>query len=699
MLPFALGTTAVVFPQVGLPVIGSLGAAKGIKSLVGRKKEAEAKKAWDDLAQLNRQVPPIVLKWDNINCNLVQSDGNTRRLLVNCKGQARPGRLLALMGPSGSGKTTLLNALAGQVPCSTSITLSGSLTINGQPSTESNHRQGYVQQEDVFYSQLTVMETMTMAAELRLPASMSKADKKAYVDRLIAVLGLTKAAHTIVGDAKVRGLSGGERKRLSLGCELIGSPPLIFLDEPTSGLDAAAAEKVMSTLKALARAGHTVVASIHQPRSSIWAMFDDLVLLHEGQVVYSGAAGEALEHFAALGHTCPPHHNPAEFVADLISADWSNSGNGEEDSAKGRARVEALVKAWATNGQQRLPSSPGQGPVRPDAETEAVHAGAGDALRPRTSFWRQFVLLAGRSWKQVTRDKAATIARIGSNVSSALIFGAIFHRMGRAQSSIQDRMGLMQVAAINTAMSSLIKTLNVFPRERTIVNRERAKHAYTTTPYLAAKLLAELPIGAVFPLLFGCVVYPLTGLNPDPRRFLRFLGIITLESFTSSALGLAVGSVAPTTEAAIALGPAVMLVWIVFGGYYVNAANVPRVLKWLPKASLIKQGFEALCVNEFKGAKFDLEANGRGMADGEAVLDWLSFGHTSIRKTLVQQARIMLVYYVATYAILDTNRPKFQPLEAPKQPAATGSGSNGAQGAAPATPTKAKQQAEAAAQP
>mmetsp|Transcript_13559 Transcript_13559/g.36688 ORF Transcript_13559/g.36688 Transcript_13559/m.36688 type:complete len:690 (-) Transcript_13559:688-2757(-) len=675
MLPFVLGTASVLSPpQIGLPIaVGSLGI-KGVQNAIKNRRRCTMNTSvsgsphgW---AELNKGLPKdeqICLEWNNITCTLNDKHHNNRKLLEGVSGQAKPGRLIALMGPSGSGKTTLLNALAGQVPCSSSLELSGSVTVNGMPSSESTHRQAYVQQDDVFYTQLTVAETLNMAAELRLPPSMTPAQKKEYVDQLMKVLGLNKVANTVVGDAKKRGLSGGEKKRLSLGCELVGSPPLIFLDEPTTGLDAPGAEKVMRTLHSLAASGQTVVASIHQPRSSIWSMFDDLVLLHEGKVVYSGPAGEeALEHFAQLGYPCPPHHNPAEFVADLVSPESNLEGKAGEAQVSGRERVDRLVEAWRQKGQHKAPvTSTSKQAVAPSGDRGKAST---DEARPNISWWRQFKLLAHRSWRQATRDKAAAMARIGSNLSSALIFGCIFNRMGRSQSSIQDRLGLLQVAAINTAMSSLIKTLNVFPRERLIVNRERAKHSYTTAPYLAAKLLAELPLGAVFPLLFGAVVYPLTGLNPNPKRFLSFLGVITLESFASSALGLSIGAAAPSTESAVALGPAVMLVFIVFGGYYVNADNVPRVLKVLPKTSLIKQAFEALVVNEFRGTTFEPDAEGKGMTDGQQVLSWLSFGDTSIRTKLSSQARILAFFYVTTFAILSANKPKFQPLNPPKDP-------------------------------
>eukprot|EP00798_Chlamydomonas_sp_ICE-L_P003922 gene3922-13996_t len=508
------------------------------------------------------------------------------------------------------------------------------------------------EERDVFYSMLTVAETLNIATELRLPSHLTPLERQEYTNSQVARLGLAKSLSTTVGDKKKRGLSGGEKKRLSIGCELIGSPSLIFLDEPTTGLDAFAAEKVMSTLKQLASdQGHTVVCSIHQPRTSIYSMFDDLMLMSEGELVYCGPVSEVITHFSVMGQQCPAQCNPAEFLADLISIDTSSP----DLEAESRARVSQLVAAWKAK-QAKSSAS-----VVSKADQEL--ALASDSPAPKIGWRRQIQLLAQRSWRQATRDKAANMARIMSNLSSAIIFGAIFWRIKKSQSSIQDRLGLLQVAAINTAMSSLVKTLNVFPSERVIITRERAKAgSYGTAPYLIAKLAAELPVGAIFPLIFGALVYPFTGLNPSPTRFLKFLGVITLESFTSSALGLAVGSFAPSTEAAVAIGPAVMLLFIVFGGFYVNADNVPGVLKFLPNTSLIKQGFEALVVNEFDGLEFEPNANGGGMLTGDDVLQWLSFKR-KIPSCITNQARILLVYYWFTFCVLRKGAKSFLVME------------------------------------
>ena len=249
-------------------------------------------------------------------------------------------------------------------------------------------------------------------------------------------------------------------------------------------------------------------------------------------------------------------------------------------------------------------------------------------------------------------------------MNSALVFGSIFWRMGLTQTSIQDRLGLLQVSAINAAMAALMKTLTAFTSEKVIVNRERASGSYGMLPYLAAKLCAELPVGAFFPLAFGAVVYPMAGLHPRADRFAKFAGLIVLESFTSSAIGLAVSSVAPSTEAAVAMGPAVMVLFIVFGGYYVNADNVPVCFRWINKCSLIKWAFQGLCVNEFAGLEFEKSGKKYGdQSDGAAVLERLGFDGTSAGDAAREQVNVASFCYLLTLYLLEKNAPKFQSME------------------------------------
>ncbi|BDA42587.1 Protein white [Coccomyxa sp. Obi] len=658
ILDFILGAAVIALPQHQIPVL--LGTASIALFRKIKRKRSGHKKLGPDPGHASTVTTggstrqQVNLQFTDVRCSITNKKGLKKTILNDITGTAKPGRLLAIMGPSGGGKTSLLNALAGQVPSTKGMELQGNVTVNGAPRCESDHKQGYVQQEDLFYSQLNVRETLNMAAALRLPKDMSAEEKEAAVVDLIQRLGLTQSADTPVGDAKKRGLSGGEKKRLSIGCELLGSPMLLFLDEPTTGLDSFQAEKVMQTLKDLAMDGKTVVCSIHQPRSSIFSMFDDLLLLSEGSIIYSGPAKGVISHFESLGHPIPANYNPAEFIADLISIN-SSSSTAEKESRERVEKLRAAFKNVATS-DESTPSS---------VSLPAASDSAAPEDETPCSWPEQVKLLFKRSWRQISRDKATNVARAMSNVSSAIIFGGIFWRMGRSQTSIQDRMGLMQVGAINAAMSSLIKTLNVFPKERVLVQRERAKGSYATAPYFAAKLAAESPIGALFPLLFAAIVYPATGLHPKMSRFAKFCGILTLESFTATSLGLAVGSFAPSTDAALAIGPGIMVLFIVFGGYYVNAGNVPRALRWIPSVSLIKHAFEGLCDNEFPGLDFEpVSADGAGdILKGEQVLQRLGFSDSSVAKTARAQARVLAFNYWLTYCILKAKKPAFQRME------------------------------------
>ncbi|EEH51115.1 ATP-binding cassette superfamily [Micromonas pusilla CCMP1545] len=554
------------------------------------------------------------------------------------------------MGPSGSGKTSLLNALALQTPASDRVRLSGSLAVNGldvgrEGSSDAEHAVAYVQQEDVFYSQLTVYETLETAARLRMGAGATRETRELAITALLRRLGLTHARDTRVGDKKTRGISGGEKKRLALACELVGeSPAVVAADEPTSGLDAFQAQRVMESLRALARDERkTVICSIHQPRGSIVALFDDICLMAGGEVVYVGAMKDAASWFQSQGHPVPPGVNPAEFLIDLVSIDATDA----ESETRSMKRLKSLVDAWRSEGAARAAKkktaadgstvtnpdeTAGAGALQSSVQSSVAAAGGGPG-----GFFSQFALLLRRSWRQVRRDRATNGVRLATSLNSALVFGSIFWRMGTKQSSIQDRLGLLQVSAINAAMAALMKTLTAFTKEKVIVNRERASGAYGMFPYLLAKLAAELPVGAFFPLAFGAVVYPMAGLHPGLGRFSKFCGLITLESFSSAAVGLAVSAVAPSTEAAVAMGPAVMVLFIVFGGYYVNAENVPRAFRWINGCSLIKWAFQGLCINEFDG--LDVGSAARA------------------------QVNVMSFCYLLTLHLLEKTAPKFARIE------------------------------------
>lgn len=250
-----------------------------------------------------------------------------RQVLYSISGCCNPGEVLALMGPSGSGKTTLLSILGGRTPKGATVT--GGVLFNGAPMTKRAKRSlGFVLQDDLLYEALTVQETLYYAAMLRLPRTMSSAQKKERVTEVIAALGLTKCRDTIIGGFFRRGISGGERKRVSVGHELLINPSVLLLDEPTSGLDSTTAMRLVTTLRSLAAGGRAVATTIHQPSSRLFQLLDKLLLLSEGHAIYYGRAALATDWFHRLGFTMPYGVNAADFLLDVASGDVSGATDG-----------------------------------------------------------------------------------------------------------------------------------------------------------------------------------------------------------------------------------------------------------------------------------------------------------------------------------------------------------------------------------
>lgn len=232
-------------------------------------------------------------------------------------GIVSPGEMLAMLGPSGSGKTTLLTALGGRLGGQ----LDGSITYNDKPFSSIMKRYtGFVTQDDVLYPHLTVTETLVFTALLRLPRTLTSQEKVAHAEAVIKQLGLTRCKNIIIGGEDfLRGVSGGERKRVSIGQEMLINPSLLLLDEPTSGLDSTTAQRIVSTLWELARGGRTVVMTIHQPSSRLFYMFHKVLLLSEGNSLFFGKGSEVMNYFESIGFSPLVAMNPSDFLLDLAN--------------------------------------------------------------------------------------------------------------------------------------------------------------------------------------------------------------------------------------------------------------------------------------------------------------------------------------------------------------------------------------------
>lgn len=277
----------------------------------------------------------------------VKLKSNGKCILEGVTGEFAPKKVAAIMGPSGAGKTTFMNALCGRAYYGT---ISGEIRINGEISSiaEIKNFRGFVPQDDIVHEHLTVREQLYYSARLRNAEDTPKKVIEYIVEDVLNVMQLVDVQHSLVGNVERRGISGGQRKRVNIGLELAARPSILMLDEPTSGLDASTALDIIRSVKRLTAIGMTVVMVVHQPRYSLFTLFDHVLLLGMGgRTVYLGQSEGALPYFRNLGYKMPEHENPADWFMDVISGKVDNA-------AEPGLKSTALAQKWLENRSEVL---------------------------------------------------------------------------------------------------------------------------------------------------------------------------------------------------------------------------------------------------------------------------------------------------------------------------------------------------------
>ncbi|KAK3028855.1 hypothetical protein RJ639_038540 [Escallonia herrerae] len=511
-----------------------------------------------------------------------------KRILHGITGSVSPGEVLALMGPSGGGKTTLLNLLSGKVKNN-----EGTITYNDQPYSKSLKRRiGFVLQDDVVFPHLTVKETLTYAALLRLPSTLSKEEKKERAMHVIGELGLERCQNTIIGGPLVRGVSGGERKRVCIGNEILLNPSLLFLDEPTSGLDSTTALRIVQMLHNIAQAGKTVVATIHQPSSRLFTKFDKLIILGKGSSLYSGKASDAMPYFSSIG--CSPciAMNPAEFLIDLANGnmkdksvpselkdkfinasqnykhnDWGSSSSDAQEYFLG------AYEARAANMKKTRFLKPTLIEENPE-KLDWINSRA-----PGARWGEQFSILFRRGLKERRHEYLSSI-RIMQVISTALIVGLLWwHSAASSPKQLQDQEGLLFFISVFWAFFPLFTAIFTFPQERAMLVKERSVGMYRLSAYLVARNTSDLPLDLILPLVFLVIVYFMVGLQPSFLAFLLTLLTIFLSIVASQGLGLAIGAAFMDVKKATTLASIVVMAFMLAGGFFIQ--KVPPFMSWV----------------------------------------------------------------------------------------------------------------------
>ncbi|CAB1436408.1 unnamed protein product [Pleuronectes platessa] len=494
--------------------------------------------------------------------------------------------------------------------------LSGEVLIDGAPQPPNfKCLSGYVVQDDVVMGTLTVRENLRFSAALRLPSSVPQSEKEARVNHLIKELGLTKVADSKVGTQILRGISGGERKRTNIGMELIIDPSVLFLDEPTTGLDASTANSVLLLLKRMANRGRTIIMSIHQPRYSIYRLFDTLTLLVSGKMVYHGPAPNALDYFANIGYPCEPHNNPADFFLDVINGDSTptmTKVSGSEGSDLEFEELSSSTQSIEKHLIEEYKNCSYASDTR--AELERIVQDKEFILRPKartitynSSFFHQLRWVLKRTFQNLMLNPQTSVAQLGVNIFLALIVGAIFFGIKDDQSGLQNRMGALFFITTNQCFST-VSAAELFITERKLFVHEYISGYYRVSVYFLSKILSDITLRTFTSVVFSCIVYFMIGLKSTVPAFFIFTLTVTLVAYTATFMTMAISA----DQSVVALANIFMTIsfvfMMIFSGLLVNLPSVMDWLAWLKYLSIPRYGLAALNINEFVGLKFCEEA-------------------------------------------------------------------------------------------
>ena len=453
----------------------------------------------------------------------------------------------------------------------TNLTITGNTRYNGSPDllTVTN---AYVTQTDVLLPSLTVRETLFYAASLRLPSSTTSQQHRQLVEEIILELGLKECADTRVGDGSRKGgCSGGERRRVSIGVQMLRNPSVLFLDEPTTGLDATSAFHLVRTLKHLANTGRTIITTIHQPRSDIFFLFDRLTLLSRGNVAYTGPTNECLLWFdGLLPGGLRPHVNPADYLIDIVAVDTRSMGAEEESLA----RVNRLLVAWDKESGGRFATdmmvpeksrTPGEGAKR---------------IQQSAPFLRQVRVLTSRTLLTSTRDPFGMIGSWSEAVFMGLACGLIFYKIPHNLAGIRSTQAAFYL--LGAGHSYLFILYEIYRLTRVdiqLFDRERGENLVSGVAWVVSRRIAHgILEDIIVPFLFCFIFTYLAGFQGNIGIF---FAIVLLIHYITVTFALFCVTLLRDFAWAALMANLFSTVQTYGSGFFAQAATIPVYVRWM----------------------------------------------------------------------------------------------------------------------
>lgn len=552
-----------------------------------------------------------------------------KQILHNFNGLLKPGELLVVLGRPGSGCSTMLKSLCGELH---GLELSDDTNIHyhgipqSQMMKEFKGETSYNQEVDKHFPHLTVGQTLEFAATVRTPQEriqgMSRREHAQYMVRVVmAAFGLSHTYNTKVGDDFIRGVSGGERKRVSIAEMLLAGSPVCAWDNSTRGLDSATAFKFVQCLRMMTEIGDAVCAvAIYQASQAIYDLFDKATVLYEGRQIYYGPAGKAKRYFEDQGWYCPPRQTTGDFLTSITNPGERKAREGWENKVP--RTPEDFEKAWTqSNDYKTLVAELDANDAEysgTNQETsiaqfrQSKNAKQAKHVRPKSSYristWMQIKANTRRAYQRIWGDKAATAAQIASHVVIALIVGSAFYGNPESTDGFFARGSVLFIAILMNALTA-ISEINSLYAQRPIVEKQASYAFYHPATEAMAGVLSDIPIKFMTAIVFNIILYFMTGLRREPAQFFLFFLITFISTFVMSAVFRTLAASTKTVSQAMGLSGVMVLILVIYTGYVIPQPSMKPWFAWLRWINPIFYAFEILIANEFHGREFPCGPN------------------------------------------------------------------------------------------
>ncbi|XP_050458546.1 ATP-binding cassette sub-family G member 4-like isoform X2 [Cataglyphis hispanica] len=467
------------------------------------------------------------IEFNDLNYS-VYRNGIKKTILRDVTGHFEAGKITVIIGPSGAGKTTLLKIISGEQWAN----VNGTITVNDVERNRGTFRKQicYVPQEFALLPFLTTRETLYIASRLKLVRQSEQLVAGLIVNEIAESLGLSNCLDTLVNK-----LSGGERKRLSIGVEMITKPSVFLLDEPTSGLDSVASNQLINVLHNMARANCTVVCAIHQPSSQMISQFDDIMVLDRGRCMYCGPKSEILNTYESAGFTCPRFYNIAEFVLEVIT----EQRGGDLESLYKICRSE-YEKSKSHNKHLKNETDSSTTPKQ-NFESDVLLTSANNT-KQKLSTWQQQKILFLRALICIKRDSTMTMLRFAAHVTVALLLGAVFYDFGNDAKKVNSNIACLFFLLLFLFFANSMPAVQMFPTEAAVFLQEHLNNWYSLRAYYSVKILTDLPMQILCSSSFLLISYYVTGQPMESDRLFQAWSICVLITILGQTVGILTGS-------------------------------------------------------------------------------------------------------------------------------------------------------------